>query len=286
LLGWLADRSPETDGRPQQRPRSFSAAGLVLLRTPPERGHEIWCRCDGGPHGFLSIAAHAHADALSLEVRHDGVDILADPGTYCYHGEREWRRYFRSTRAHNTICIDGRDQSVSGGPFMWTKHAHSVSLRDEAIGNGDQAWAAAQDGYKALPGGGVRHQRVVRLRADEHSLVVTDLVRGHGRHQVELLFHLGPDVSAHLDGGHALLTWPARGATLDATLTLPQELIWSAHRGETDPVLGWYSPGFGDRVPSTTLVGVGVVDGCLTLCTELTFRECLAPTPHARGVGR
>ena len=27
---------------------------------------------------FLSIAAHAHADALSVEVRCDGVDILAD----------------------------------------------------------------------------------------------------------------------------------------------------------------------------------------------------------------
>ena len=31
---------------------------------------------DVGPHGYLSIAAHAHADALSVEVRHDGVDIL------------------------------------------------------------------------------------------------------------------------------------------------------------------------------------------------------------------
>jgi hypothetical protein len=52
---------------------------------------EIWCRCDHGPLGFLSVAAHGHADALSLEVRCGGVDVLADPGTYCYHGEREWR---------------------------------------------------------------------------------------------------------------------------------------------------------------------------------------------------
>ena len=47
----------------------------------------MWCRRDAGPHGYLSIAAHAHADALSIEVRHDGVDVLADPGTYCYHGD-------------------------------------------------------------------------------------------------------------------------------------------------------------------------------------------------------
>ena len=52
-------------GRPATAPRAFPDAGIALLRTPPEDGPEIWCRCDGGPHGFLSIAAHAHADALS-----------------------------------------------------------------------------------------------------------------------------------------------------------------------------------------------------------------------------
>ena len=75
------------------------------LRSSPSDGEEIWCRCDAGPHGFLSIAAHAHADALAVEVRYNGVDVLADPGTYCYHGEPRWRSYFRSTLAHNTIEV-------------------------------------------------------------------------------------------------------------------------------------------------------------------------------------
>ena len=95
-------------GRPaDRRPSRFADAGLTILRTDPPDSPEIWCRCDGGPHGFLSIAAHAHADALSVEVRYDGVDILADPGTYCYHGEPEWRSYFRSTIGHNTVEIGG-----------------------------------------------------------------------------------------------------------------------------------------------------------------------------------
>ena len=41
------------------------------------------------------------------------MDILADPGTYCYHGEPEWRSYFRSTIGHNTVEIGGRDQSAA-----------------------------------------------------------------------------------------------------------------------------------------------------------------------------
>ena len=87
----------------RQKPSHFPDAGITILRTGADEP-EIWCRCDAGPHGFLSIAAHAHADALSIEVRHDGVDVLADPGTYCYHGEPEWRSYFRSTSAHNTVA--------------------------------------------------------------------------------------------------------------------------------------------------------------------------------------
>ena len=53
-----------TDGYPERRQCHYSDAGLTLMRSSPSEGEEIWCRCDAGPHGFLSIAAHAHADAL------------------------------------------------------------------------------------------------------------------------------------------------------------------------------------------------------------------------------
>ena len=96
LLASMAGRR-RTAGHPERRPCHYADAGLTLMRSSPSDGEEIWCRCDAGPHGFLSIAAHAHADALAVEVRYDGTDVLADPGTYCYHGERRWRSYFRST---------------------------------------------------------------------------------------------------------------------------------------------------------------------------------------------
>jgi hypothetical protein len=256
------------------RPRSFAEAGLVLLRTTDDRP-EIWCRCDGGPHGFLSIAAHAHADALSLEVRHDGVDILADPGTYCYHGEPEWRQYFRSTEAHNTVCVDGRDQSVSGGPFLWTHHATTTLLRDETNTAGEQVFAAAHDGYRNLTRGAVRHQRVVRLSPTSRTLVVEDLLTARKRgchHTVSLAFHLGPEVEAELDGSRAALQWQgADGVRRRADLVLPPALTWSQTRGQTDPPSGWYAPEFGRRVPSTTLRGTGSLHDHGELVTTLRF---------------
>lgn len=242
--------------RPAARPAHVADAGMTILRAADRDGTEIWCRCDGGPHGFLSIAAHAHADALSLEVRHGGVDVLADPGTYCYHGEPRWRAYFRSTLAHNTLELDGRDQSGSGGPFLWTRHARSRVLVAHARPGGTSRWSAEHDGY-GRRGAPVVHRRSVELDEGAGELRVDDEVVGDGTHACRLAYHLGPAVRVRLDGARARLTWPGRDGAVAADLMLPAELDWSAHTGETDHPLGWYSAGFGRKVAATTLLGTG-----------------------------
>ncbi|MGW1975714.1 alginate lyase family protein [Streptomyces sp. NPDC001889] len=237
--------------RPASRPAHFADAGLTVLRGPDG----IWCRCDGGPHGFLSIAAHAHADALSVEVRHDGVEVLADPGTYCYHGQPEWRRYFRSTLGHNTLQLDGADQSVSGGPFLWTRQARSRVLAADTSDGSVARWCAEHHGYRRTV-----HRRRVELTGATRELRVVDEVRGP-RRAARLAFHLGPAITADLVGSRARLTWTRDGEDRSAVLDLPGRLSWRAHRGETDPPLGWYSAGFGRKEPTTTLVGTGSAGG-------------------------
>ena len=254
------------EGRPPQRPTRFADAGLTLLRTTGE--DEIWCRCDGGPHGYLSIAAHAHADALSVEVRHAGVDILADPGTYCYHGERAWRSYFRSTIAHNTAEIDGQNQSSEGGPFLWVRHAQAREI--EVIDDGDIAsWTAEHDGYSSLDPP-ARHRRSVLLDRASSSIDIVDQIEG-GQHDLRLAFHLGPELVAKLDGSRAALCWPTAATPGAARLELPAGLSWTLHRGETDPILGWYSGGLGQRIPAFTLLGCGRSAPGVPLTTRLEF---------------
>ena len=271
LAGALMSAQRQVDDRPGQRPSRFADAGISILRTNAAVSPEIWCRCDGGPHGFLSIAAHAHADALSIEVRHGGVDILADPGTYCYHGEPEWRSYFRSTVAHNTIELGGRSQSVDSGPFMWQRHA-----RAHEIETSDVTWIAEHDGYASLAPPGW-HRRSVILDRSERLIKIIDVITG-GAQDVRLGFHLGPDVAAELaaaepGGTCAFLRWNSGAVTETARLELPRELRWTLHRGETDPVLGWYSPGLGQRVPAVTLLGQGRCVSGAPLITRLNFGQ-------------
>lgn len=256
--------------RPAQRPWQFSDAGTTLLRTTNDREPEIWCRCDGGPHGFLKIAAHAHADALSVEVRYGGVDVLADPGTYCYHGEPAWRSYFRSTIAHNTVELAGRSQSSEGGPFLWLRHANATEIDVRDIGDAAE-WTAEHDGYLSLDPP-ARHRRCVRLDRASRTVDVVDEIGG-GSYAVRLAFHLGPDIQAEFDGSCAVLLWPGASAPGSARLELPRQLRWSLHRGEADPILGWYSTGLGRRTPAVTLIGTGRSVPGEPLNTRLEFLE-------------
>ncbi len=266
---------------PASRPNLYADAGLTLLRTLPSDGDEIWCRCDGGPHGFLSIAAHGHADALAVEVRHNGIDVLADPGTYCYHGEPGWRTYFRSTLAHNTIEVAGRDQSTSGGPFLWTTHARSTLIGLDTDCDGElTAWSAEHDGYLGLTPP-LRHRRSVRLLRQHRRLEIVDELETTGRHRFRVAFLLGPAVDAQMAGCDVALAWTESGSEKWAALSLPEGLSWTLTRGGTQPLVGWYSPRFGEKQPTWALMGEGVCSGAGsdTLRTVLQFGVSTPPEP-------
>jgi len=255
--------------RPATLPNRFADAGMVLLRARPHMEDEIWCRCDHGPHGYLSIAAHAHADALSIELRCGGVEVLVDPGTYTYQGEAAWRSYFRSTIGHNCLELAGQDQSVAGGPFMWIRSAAATEVATSGLDGGPMAvWRAAHDGYRRLSPG-ARHERTVTLHRDARRLVVEDAVASAGRHDCRLAFHLGPEVDCYLDGDVAQLSWQTGADRWRAVMRLPRALDWSAVRGQIEPPLGWYSPCFGAKLPIVALVGQGTIGGGERLITDL-----------------
>ncbi|MFZ0664241.1 MAG: alginate lyase family protein [Acidimicrobiales bacterium] len=292
LLGAMCDtRTRRPASTPRTRPSHFSDAGITVLRTPESVRPEIWCRCDGGPHGFLSIAGHAHADALSVEVRLEGTEILVDPGTYCYHGEPEFRDYFRSTVAHNTVEIASQDQSASGGPFMWLRHANTKGVAVEYTEEGAtvRRWSAEHDGYESLDPP-ISHKRIVSLDADILQIDIRDVLTSGarasgvaigGNHEARLMFHLGPSVSCRLENNVAELSWPSGSARME----LPVQAEWAKHRGERSPLLGWYSPSFGVVEPTTVLMGrLPVEPGTTELHSQITFETATKEQPQPEDI--
>lgn len=273
----IADRSARWPSR-------LSDTGITLLCTT---GHdhlpEIWCRCDEGPHGSLASAIGAHAAALSVEVRYGGVDILADPGTYCYRGDTPWRSYFRSMMAQNSTEIARRNQSAGGGRFPWSGRAHT--LETEVIDEGDVAnWAAEHDGYLWL-GSPVRHRRSVLLDRASRSVDIVDQIDGDS-HDICPAFHFGPEIQVALEESCALLSWPGSATPGAARLELPLGLSWSLHGAEIDTVPGWYAHRSGRRVPACTLLGRGRCTAGRPLVARLEFNDVqtLAKVPFSKAV--
>jgi hypothetical protein len=155
---------------------------------------------------------------------------------------------------------------------MWVRHAGSrLTSLESSAGGEERRWVAEHDGYRALDPP-VTHRRTVEFRCGRRLIEITDEIDGPGRPPVRLAFHLGPAVKASLDGCDLTLRWPGRdGGEAMATMTLPSSLSWSLIRGAEDPVLGWYSPGFGQKVPATDVIGVGSAAAGSPLRTRLAF---------------
>ncbi len=59
----------------------------------------------------------SHMDQLHFDLWWRGLNIAQDAGTYLYNAEPPWDNTLVSTRVHNTVMVDGRDQMTTRRPF-------------------------------------------------------------------------------------------------------------------------------------------------------------------------
>jgi hypothetical protein len=156
----------------------FPDAGLAVMTHGT--AHAV---VDVGPFGAMH-SGHSHSDTLSLVLRSGACEILIDPGTYTYTGEPEWRDWFRSSAAHNTIRIDGRDQAVMAGPFRWTSQPEVALLHWRTDSERDLLEAECR--YA-----GFTHRRRVEFQKPDVFLITDDVSGPPGLHEVEQFWHLG-----------------------------------------------------------------------------------------------
>jgi len=240
------------------QPRAFQEGGYYLVP-----GHEAHLLFDCGPLGYLSLAAHGHADALSVGLRYRDRWILIDPGTYAYHTNRQWRDYFRGTGAHNTILCDGLDQSISGGNFLWTRKADCRLIHWTG-----HSVCGEHDGYARLDPPLV-HQREAAYDEARRAFRVVDRIRTRGTHHLRQSWHLAPGSSCqHTTRGWEIAREDVRVLLVPDTQFIEQEV----YRGNTDPIGGWYSPGFDRKMPAPEIVCSGSVHGDFEF---VTFIELL-----------
>ena len=228
--------------------RTFEVGGYSVVR---ERRAGRWTRLvfDHGPLGYLAIAAHGHADANAFTLALDGEDVLVDPGTYLYHSGGDWRNWFRGTPAHNTLTVEGADQSIIAGPFNWS---HKAIGSMDAFEGGD-LWriAASHDGY--VKRFGVRHRRV--LQATGAGLDVLDTLPEATRSlQVEASWQFAPGLHVRRSGD-VFAVHRGDKPLLRMAFSAPGEISTTCGGDEVHG--GWVSQSFGHKAEATRLVWRG-----------------------------
>jgi len=242
-------------------------SGLMVHRN--ERIHLVF---DAGNVGPDYQPGHAHCDTLSFEASIGGKRFLTDTGVFHYRESPE-RTYCRSTGAHNTVRIDGAEQSEVWKSFRVGRRAKITGMSQNTR-DGIPIFRGAHNGYSRL---GVIHERTLVVGKRDWFAVVDRFI-GTGTHTAESFLHFAPGVEtsvqpdiieAVLDHNHLRIVpfgcfaqgsaafeiidteyYPAFGVKL-----LRKSVRWT-YRGEF-PSVGGLIICFGDETPEAVFTEGG-----------------------------
>ena len=228
-----------TGGREGRRPEvtshAFDYSGNYVLRSGWEEDARFLF-LNAGPFG----SAHQHEDGLTFFMHAHGREWITEGGNYMYDASR-WRRYVLSTRAHNTVRVDGQDQNRRRLRDTWV-----LPLPHEPLGN---PWVSGEDfdyvagvydsGYGPEGAVNVTHRRDILFVKPDYWIIVDTLEpAGEAVHEYETIFHINADearveglrVSSEMDGKRLDIIGAGPGLSVEVVKGVEEE-----------PVQGWVS---------------------------------------------
>jgi hypothetical protein len=247
------------DGTPPTAPmRAFPASGYAVVRGAWPRGADDFA---GSSYLAQTCAFHSrvhkHADDLSFIWYDHGHELLVDAGRFGYLDRTEpgsdlwnegfWyadpnRVYVESTRAHNTVEIDGcsfqrRGVKPYGSALQRWGDAAGVFYTESHVRHRES----------------VRHARVLLFRPGDWLIVFDWLWDNRQRpHRFLQRFHFAPELAAEAAGPTLRLELPDSAERLHMVPLLPTEMVPPV-RGQREPdLLGWSSRRDGTMTPCWT----------------------------------
>jgi len=226
---------------------------------------------DCGPQG-MGPGGHGHADMLGIEVAAFGRPIIIDPGTYLYTVSRQWRDYFRGTRAHNTVAVDGLDQALPTEPFKW-ENLPRYEVLTAHIGDTLDFIDARHYGYQRLEDPVVHRRRVLFIKPRYWLMV--DTLEAAGEHEYEISFNLAPSSATLHPATLAVVTEDPAQPNCSIVPAGTELLEVEINTGSENPMRGWTSYDYGARLPSPT--------ACYKLHAAGPRQVSFVIYPHAAG---
>lgn len=198
---------------------------------------------DCGPLGPDYQPGHGHCDLLSFEWLWAGQPVVVDSGV-CGYAQDSLREYVRSTRAHNTVSINGREQAELWGAYrvgrrptvLEAKHVYSDRMY------------RFEGAYSPYFDRRVVHRRMIER--DAATLRIRDSLTWPGSGSASSYMHFHPRFALSASNG----TIRAISNDIELVVTVEGAQRASVVKGASDPAQGWYCPEFGVALPAPVLV--------------------------------
>ncbi|WP_419176481.1 alginate lyase family protein [Desulfosediminicola sp.] len=252
IVDFKNDLLPQNALREKAFHKIYEQSGLAVISDTVEKIN-IHFVGNATPLGMPPLYAHGHLDALSFYLSVDGLEFFVDPGTYLYHSGGKWRRYFRSTAAHNTVRINQTDFTEMPGDFMYGKPykitKHCLEEQDGVV-----IWQSEHDAYMRLPEK-VKHCRSVSWQRVDGEFIVVDNIRTGGSCEGEWFYHLHPGCEVSCEENKVFIT----NGNVKLEMEIDKSLSLSLYKGSEEPLLGWFSKSFNHLQKTYTLVANGKV---------------------------
>lgn len=179
--------------------QAFTKAGFYIMRAASR-----YMIIDSLTTDRKTPSGHTHNSRLSFELFAGDKSFIIDPGAYIYTADREMRNLFRSTRHHNTVVVDGREQNrFDEGTLFGMGHDAVTRVNTWQVADEYDFFDAEHNGYGRLKNP-VVHQRQIYFSKADGYWIVRDVLSGRGEHQYDLYFHLAP-LAVELDSDFPLV---------------------------------------------------------------------------------
>ncbi len=235
----------------------FAESQIAVMR---HNGTHIFI--DAGELGKKGWGGHGNNDTLSFELYANGVSWLADRGTFTYTAHPDLRNELRSTRAHNTVMIDGVELADFANAFKVKADLTNPKILKWETSPECDVLIAEHSAYQRLPNP-IKHTREFLFDKQRDELFLTDRLNGRGTHTAEFFFHFAPDIMLTQNGNIITAT---HGSSAQLLLT------FSAKPDEMMIQPSWIAPRYNRRIDTQKLVVRIAFEDALTASIRFSWK--------------
>lgn len=220
--------------------------------------------------GAFHSQTHKHSDDLSFVLQEKGKNLLIDSGKYGYKGDK-YRKYFLSTRAHNTIEVDGKS---------------TIRTNESAYGSAIKKQPHCINSYWIIKGcvnhknNGYLHNRTLVYKPFEE-LYVIDRIETNRKDKsknVNQWWHFDTQVKLTINDNKVIAHISPNDRIEITTTSSAGDFSLRLYKGyeSRESLIGWVSKNYLKYEPTSTLKISTEVDDDLVILTRIKINTELS----------